>query len=327
MTTNTYVDVQDATRAHLVTEFLKRAAHEDVIGQFSVPFVMPQKRTLVAEWTRCEALPNAVKELQEGVTPAGSKPIFTKVKTELKQIGDHVEFTDVLEAATELDVLGQYKEVLGQQGGEMAERHRLEVARSCSNRFFAGSATSIGTVALSRVERALDRQKARTIGRAMKAGVNIETKPIPKSFIAICHTDLRKSLNDMNATAAKSFIPVHEYSGMDTFETEMGSSGRIRFLGSTLLEPLADAGGSAAGTYISTSGTSCDVYPIIILGEEAFASARLAGFDAADILVAPPRPQSGDPLAQRGTIGWKSWVGAAILNDLWMAVLYVAVKV
>jgi N4-gp56 family major capsid protein len=36
-------------------------------------------------------------------------------------------------------------------------------------------------------------------------------------------------------------------------------------------------------------------------------------------MVVNPKPAPGDPLAQRGTVGWKAWQAAVILNDAWMA--------
>ncbi len=42
-------------------------------------------------------------------------------------------------------------------------------------------------------------------------------------------------------------------------------------------------------------------------------------------MVVNPKPAAGDPLAQRGSVGWKAMQTAIILNDLWMARAEVAV--
>jgi N4-gp56 family major capsid protein len=41
-------------------------------------------------------------------------------------------------------------------------------------------------------------------------------------------------------------------------------------------------------------------------------------------MVVNPKPAPGDPLGQRGSVGWKAWTGCVILNDAWMARLEVA---
>jgi N4-gp56 family major capsid protein len=52
----------------------------------------------------------------------------------------------------------------------------------------------------------------------------------------------------------------------------------------------------------------------------------LRGKFAAQLLVSPPKAASSDPLAQRGTMGWKSYMTTILLNDLWMAVGETAVS-
>jgi N4-gp56 family major capsid protein len=40
-------------------------------------------------------------------------------------------------------------------------------------------------------------------------------------------------------------------------------------------------------------------------------------------MVVNPKPAAGDPLAQRGTVGWKLYQGTVILQDAFMARLEV----
>jgi N4-gp56 family major capsid protein len=74
----------------------------------------------------------------------------------------------------------------------------------------------------------------------------------------------------------------------------------------------------------STTGANADVYPVVYLGRDAFGIVPLKGKDSLIPMVVNPRPASGDPLAQRGTVGWKAMTTAVILNDAWMARLEVA---
>ncbi len=96
-------------------------------------------------------------------------------------------------------------------------------------------------------------------------------------------------------------------------------------MSSTIFEPFADAGG-AAGSMLSTSGMSADVYPYIFMGRDAFATVALKGKNAIVPMVLQPNvPRGGDPYGQRGTVAWKTMMTAKILNDLWMCRLECAV--
>jgi hypothetical protein len=88
-------------------------------------------------------------------------------------------------------------------------------------------------------------------------------------------------------------------------------------LSSTIFEPFIDAGG-AKGSMLSSGGTSADVYPILFLGADAYGIVALKGMFAITPMVVNPKPSDSDPLAQRGSVGWKTLQTAVILNDSWM---------
>jgi N4-gp56 family major capsid protein len=56
-------------------------------------------------------------------------------------------------------------------------------------------------------------------------------------------------------------------------------------------------------------------------GRDAYGIIALKGKYAITPMVLNPNvPRGGDPLGQRGTIGWKTMQGTVILNDAWMCV-------
>jgi N4-gp56 family major capsid protein len=114
------------------------------------------------------------------------------------------------------------------------------------------------------------------------------------------------------------FKPVADYGPHTSpFEGEIGSVEQVRYLSSTVIAPFADAGG-AKGAMRSTSGTSADVYPILFFGRDAFGIVPLKGKSSMTPMVVNPKPAPGDPLAQRGTVGWKLWTATVILQDAFM---------
>jgi N4-gp56 family major capsid protein len=116
------------------------------------------------------------------------------------------------------------------------------------------------------------------------------------------------------------FIDVKDYGSIPRFETEVGSCEDVRYLTSTIFSSWAD-GGSPTGagtTRISTAGSACDVYPILILAKDAYGIVALKGKFAITPMVINPTPSKSDPLGQRGSISWKTMQTAVILNDNWM---------
>ena len=90
---------------------------------------------------------------------------------------------------------------------------------------------------------------------------------------------------------------------------------------------------NAAGTDVESSAGACaDVYPILFLGKNAFgvtpfAAPQKGGTVPVNVMALNPNtPRGGDPLGQRGSLGWKAYRTSEILYDLWMARCEVAVS-
>ena len=82
--------------------------------------------------------------------------------------------------------------------------------------------------------------------------------------------------------------------------------------------------GSATGAGTTYRGTgNCDVYPVLFFGRDAFGIVPLKGKSSMTPMVVNPKPAPGDPLAQRGTVGWKLYTSTVILQDAFMARLEV----
>ena len=108
---------------------------------------------------------------------------------------------------------------------------------------------------------------------------------------------------------------------------ELGSVERFRFIGSPELHPYQDAGGAIGSTgLVSTTGANIDVYPMIIVGMDAWADLAMRGRGSMDIVDLPPtRKDKADILGQRGYVGAKFWAAPYIQNDGWMAVYEIGV--
>ena len=318
--------ISNRTQAYAVAKLLSRALPLLVFEKFGQTFPMPSNSTTVAKFRRFEALDATPNQLTEGVTPTAKQLTVTDVTSTLKQYGDLVIISDIVNDVNEDPVLDMAVEVLGEQAAIMLEKMRYGVLAAGTNVFYAnGSArNAVNTVLtlnlLRKIVRALKAQNCRPITSIVKSSPSYGTAAVAPGYVAIMHSDCEADLRGI-----AGFTDVKNYGNTAPFEGEIGAVEGIRFILSTVIAPFADAGG-AKGSMVSTSGTSADVYPILVLAKDAYGIVPLKGKSAITPTVLNPGVASkSDPLGQRGYVGWKAMQTAVILNQAWMARAEVAV--
>lgn len=330
-----YGDISPRTAAYAVAELLKRGMPYLVLEKFGQTYPLPTNSTKVAKFRRyflsgatgsagdgnpanAFGNPLATTPLLEGVTPSGKNLVNQDYTVTLNQYGDYATITDVVLDTHEDPVLRVMTEVLGEQAAQTIETIRYNVLKAGTNVFWSngGVRTAVNTpvtLALQRqITTALTRQNAKMITNVVKSTADFRTEPIEAAFIGLIHSDLETDVRNMSG-----FIPTKQYGTTTPWENEIGSVERVRYLTSTIFAPFADAGG-AKGLMRSTTGTSADVYPILYLARDAYGIVPLKGKDSLTPMVVNPKPAPGDPLAQRGSVGWKAYQSTVILNDSWM---------
>ena len=339
MSTTIYGDISPRTAAFAVTELLKRGLPYLVIEKFGQTYVIPSNSTKTAKWRRYFLTgatggagsgtgdfftPLSTTALTEGVTPTGRKLANLDYTVTLQQYGDFVTITDVVMDTHEDPVLQQATEVLGESAAQTIETLRFNVLKAGTNVFYAtgsarASVVDAPTLAMQRqVTTALNRQNGRKITQVLSSTPNFNKESIEASYIGLVHPDHESDIRGMTG-----FINTKDYGTVTPFESEIGNVEQVRYLNSTVFTPFADAG-DTKGLMRSTTGTDADVYPILYLARDAFGLVPLKGKEAIKPMVVNPKPAPGDPLAQRGTVGWKAWNATVILMDAWMARLEAA---
>uniref|UniRef100_A0A6M3M1B6 Putative capsid protein n=1 Tax=viral metagenome TaxID=1070528 RepID=A0A6M3M1B6_9ZZZZ len=330
-----YGDITPRQAAYSVAGFLSRAIPNMTIERFGQTFVVPTNSTQTAKFRRYfleggtgsysgEAgnynMPIATTALTEGVTPVGKKLASKDYTVQMQQYGDFVGFTDVIQDTHEdyPALLRELMNLLGDEAALTVETLRFNVLKSGTNVFYANGSsraavnTPITLDLQRRITRSLKRQNAPMITSVIKSSPAYNTQPIEAAFVALVHPDVENDIRDMDG-----FISTKHYASVTPFAGELGSVEDVRYIRSTVIEPWADAGG-AAGDMISTTGTAADVYPILYMARDAFGVVVLRGKNVATIMVVQPKPTSEDPLAQRGTAGWKLWNATVILQDAFL---------
>jgi N4-gp56 family major capsid protein len=172
---------------------------------------------------------------------------------------------------------------------------------------------------LRHISKNLQANHAKMKTRVIAPSAMYETSAIEAGYIVFCHTDCEPDIRDL-----PGFVPVAKYGSSKSAinENEVGSVERFRFITSPELGAYADSGAAVGSTGLySTTGSNIDVYPMIVMGEEAAYDIALRGSNAMDITHIPHTTKDkSDPLGQRGYVGALFWSAVLVANNGWMAV-------
>ena len=326
MTTTGYSSpgISQRTNVYAEKQMLRWAKPIMVLEKLGLAKQMPKNKSDTIKFRRPRVFAAVNIPLVEGVTPSAVAFSYEDVAVSMKQYGMVVEITDKIEDLHEDPVLNDATIQCGENIGRTIEALNYAVVRAGTSVFYTNGTqrTDVNTpISLNKLRAAvryLKSQKAMKITKILSGSSDFATRPVEAAFVAVCHTDVESDVRNL-----AGFTPVAEYGQRSPIsENEFGTVEEIRFITSSDLTPFADAGGAkagASGTMVSTTGTSADVYPIIIFGQDAWGLIALRGQGAVSPSIIPVNQKTkDDPLGQRGYVGWKTWHAALILNQTWM---------
>lgn len=342
----TYGDISPAVAAYSVVRMLDRAMPLLVFEKFGQTYPLPTNSTQTAKFRRYFLsgatgaagtgsgsfnIPLALTPLVEGVTPTGSTLANQDYTVTLAQYGDFITITDVIQDTHTDNVLQQATDILGEQAAVTVETLRFNVLKAGTNVFYgtavANRAAVTNAITLAdqrRVTTSLNRQNAKRITSVVASTPDYNTKSVEAGYVAVVHPDMETDLRGLSG-----FKPVADYGPHTSpWEGEIGSIEQVRYVATTVASPFLGTGvatASAPTLRHSDAGTGdkVDVYPVLYFARDAFGIVPLKGKSSMTPMVVNPKPSSGDPLAQRGTVGWKLWTATVILQELYMARLEV----
>ncbi len=324
----TYAGVSQRTNVYAATVFLEHAEPVEVFAKFGETKPMPKNKAETIKFRRSIPFPKLTAELTEGVTPTARQMQFEDVSATMQEWGDVVECSDRVRELSEDPVVAEASKNLGEQATETIEGIVWGVIKAGTQVGYANGTTRLGlTAALSLNKlhlavRVLNSQRAKFITEVQSSSVNYDTRPVEAAYVAFAHTDCEHDIR-----ALSGFIPVAKYGSRKTISPyELGSVENVRFILTVNAEPFLSATTSNTNTMKEASGlaASNDVYPIVIIGRNAYGHVPLKGAKAVEMFVHSGGSKA-DPLNQKDVVGAKYWYTCLRLNENWMYRLEVLV--
>ena len=266
--------------------------------------------------------------LAEGVTPNSNTISFQDVTVQLQQYGLLFKFSSKVEDLYEDDIPGEMVKLTGETLAEVMEMVRYGVMKAGSTVIYANGSsraavnTPINLNVLRRAARTLESNRARRVTSRLAPGTEFGTRAVQPAFIVFTHTDGVSDVRNLTGFTRVedygSFKPIHD--------REIGACEDFRFIASPLLNSFLAAGSATLNGCLSVGGAAVDVYPMIVIGEDAWGQVALKGFGAIKPTVLKASTVNhANPLGQFGYVGASTWFASVRLNEAWMARIEVGV--
>jgi N4-gp56 family major capsid protein len=308
----------------------------------SLPGKLEKKQgSASVKWRRIENLATATTALSEQIDTLAFgngrdavNPSITDVTVAIAKYGNAIITTE------EVDLINVNSDTLALMGtlGDNAGRTLNEIMRDVYDsettaRYASGKTTrtallsSISLNDIKNVVNVLNNQSAIKFSGSLEGSTRVDSKTVRESYIGICHVDVEEDIR-----ALTGFIGVEQYGGYSkVHNTEIGAVGGVRWLATETAPVAIDAGTTTATSKKGTTNILNDVYSTFIFGKNSIGSIGLGEQHTKEIYMLGDRipaveliqhkPGSSgvaDMFNEVGSIAWKSWWAAKVLNSNWV---------
>ena len=322
----------------------KRGESIQVIGLFGDDKEQPLRKTDTVVFRRLNPFnmtANGVPDITpdnfvstEGTTPDTNTIGYTDVSATLEQYVVLFKFSSksalMYEDNIPQDMVTQTAETLA----EVAEKVAYGAVKAGSSVSYSNGSTRAGVASvltletLQKAARGLAKNRAKYVTKKVKPGPNFGTAGVEPCYIVFCDTDCNADIKKIDGFTKRvdygsAITPVHA--------REFGSVDEFRFVSSPLFEPFLAAGATAASyPLLKSAGTSkLDVYPLVIMAEDAWGHVSLKGHGRTAIsptLIPSNKKTPGNPAGMFGFVGADFWYTFVRLNENWMTRIETAVS-
>jgi N4-gp56 family major capsid protein len=316
-------------------EMLKHAEPIQVIGKFGSQKEQPTRKTDTVVFRRLNPYnmgSNGAPQITaanfvtaEGTTPTANTIAYTDVSVTLNQYAVLFKFSSKAQLMYEDDIPNDMKKLTGETLGEVAELVAYGQIKAGSSVIYANGSTrgAVNTVVsinkLRSAARSMESNRAMRVTSVIKSGPNFDTSAVPAGYVVFCHTDCESDIRNL-----PNFIPAEKYGSAvkKVHEREVGACEQFRFVLSPVFAPyLAGGSGTLNGCY-SAAGAAVDVYPMIVIAEDAFGHISLKGNGYTGIsptIIPATQKNHANPSGMFGYVGADFWYNSVRLNENWMS--------
>ena len=262
---------------------------------------LPKNQGRTINFRKFNSLVAPSASLTEGVTPNGNDLDITTVTAVVKQEGDFVLMSDLIQMTGIDPVLTETSALLGEEAAEVFDtRIQTELSKG-TNVYFAGGATTRAGLETAQTKK-LTAEDVKKIVRKLK---NAKAKRFADGYYHM-QVDPDIAYDLMSDTA---WIDVSKYAKPEQMEKgELGKMHGMKFFETTNLQ-VVDS---------STATTKIDVHIAFAYGKDSYDCIDLEGGAGKPEIIVKPNGSAGtnDPLDQRASAGWKACFTSVITQPL-----------
>lgn len=267
-----------------------------VHDQFGQKRPIPANGGKTIEFRKFAPLAKATTPLTEGVTPDGKSLSVSTITATVKQYGDFVTQTDVLELTALDNTIVEATKLLGRQAGLTLDTVVRDVLNSGTNVTYCPKVANGAETAVT-TRSGLDATSQLTVKVIQQVVAKLRGQNAPTingKYVAIIHPYVAYDL-----MRDPEWIDYHKYTTPENmFTGEIGEIAGVRFAVST--EAKVYDGG---------------VFATLFMGDGAYGVTEITGGGLETIVKQKGSAGTADPLDQRSSVGWKAMKTAEILIE------------
>ena len=291
-TTSLSTEMQTFYDLALIDEAGANLVHE----QFGQKRPIPANGGKTIEFRKFASLPKATQALTEGVTPNGQSLTVSTVSATVKQYGDFITQTDMLELTAVDNTILESTKLLGRQAGATLDTVVRDVLHTGTNVTFCPKVVDgVETEITSRADLTEGCQLTVDVVMQVVAKLRAQNAPtINGKYVAIIHPYAAYDL-----MRDPEWVSAHKYADPENlFEGEIGELAGVRFVQTT--EAKIYEGG---------------IFATLFMGADAYGITDVEGGGLQIIVKQKGSAGTSDPLDQRSSVGWKAIRTAELLVD------------
>lgn len=258
---------------------------------------LPKNQGRTTNFRKFNSLTAPSSSLTEGVTPDGNDLTITSITATVKQEGDFVSITDLIQLTGIDPVLTETSELLGEEAQEVIDTRIQEAISTGTNVYFAGSATTRAGLESATT-------KYLTANDIKKIVRNLKKANARRFADGYYHMQIDPDIA-YDLMSDPNWMDVSKYAKPEQMQKgELGKMHGMKFFESTNLKVVNS----------STETTKISVHVAYAYGKDSYACIDLeSGAGKPEIIVKPNGSAgSADPLNQRASAGWKAAFTAVI---------------